>query len=77
MLLRSATKTVQKIEQFTVDFLEFLEVRIVIFSDIGGSRHPLEPVLRILGLLEPVLRILRIVVILKARPVRKTSPFFQ
>ena len=47
-------------------FFIILDVRIVIFSTVGGSRQPLEPILRILG----------IVVILMARPVRKPTRSF-
>ena len=38
----------------------------MIFSHVGGSRHPLDPVLKIFG----------IAVILRVRPVRKPIRFF-
>ena len=63
MLPRAEIKCA-KIEHYN-SFSRVLEIIIMIFSDIGGSRHPLEPVLRIWG----------IVVILMAHPVRKPVRF--
>ena len=62
-LSRSAEKVQKSISLQWI--FRTVEVIIVVFCDIGGTRQPLEPILRIWG----------IVVILMARPVRATIQF--